>query len=176
MNTFDTLFSRRSVRSYTGEPASESDLETILKAADASPIAMGKYEVMHLTVIQNRELLDKIDAAGAKFFQNPDMHPLYHAPALILVSTKKPEKNMENVAYSNAAIIVENMAIAATALNLGACHIWGAVAALSSDGELVSKLGLPEGYVPCCGLTVGKTDEAYSEREIPSDRISKNRI
>lgn len=47
-------------------------------------------------------------------FNKPDMHPLYNAPTLIVVSSKKPEPMMENVAYSNAAIMVHNMALAAT--------------------------------------------------------------
>lgn len=48
---------------------------------------------------------------------------------------------------------------------------WGAVAALNTKPELLRELDLPEGYTPCCAVAPGKTDEVYSLREIPEDRI-----
>ena len=82
----------------------------ILIAAIASPVGMGQYDSMHLSVITNEELMNKIDAAGAALFGQPDMHPLYGVPTLVLVSSKKPDPMMEKVAISNAAIIAHNMA------------------------------------------------------------------
>lgn len=61
----ETICSRKSVRTYTGEQITEEQLNTILKAANAAPVGMGQYEGVHLTVITNTELLDRIDAAGA---------------------------------------------------------------------------------------------------------------
>ncbi len=176
MNTFDTLFSRKSVRSYTGEQITAEELEVILKSAYAAPIGMGKYEDMHLTIIQSPELLDKIDAAAAAMFNNPNAHPLYNAPTLILVSSKTPAPAMENIAFSNAAIVAHNMVLAATELGLGACYIWGATGALSKKPDLVAELNLPENFIPCCAVSLGKTDETYSVREIPLNRITKNAI
>lgn len=177
MNTMKTIYARKSVRTYTGEPITTEELHTILKAANAAPVGMGQYENVHLTVITNTELLEKIDAAGAAMFGKPDIHPLYHAPMLILVSAKMPSaRAMENVTYSNAAIIAQNMALAATELGVGTCHIWGATMALRNTPEILEKLQLPEGFLPCCALTLGKTDAAYDEREIPLDRIATNTI
>lgn len=169
MTTFKTLFSRASVRSYTGEPISSEELDMILKAANASPVGMGQYENLHLTVIKNKALLDRIDAAGAALFQMPDSHPLYGAPMMILVSHKK---GMENTTYSDAAIVVHNMALAATELGVGNCYIWGATMAMAASPELVQQLNLPEGFIPCCGIVLGKTDYQYKEREIPVDRLA----
>lgn len=177
MNTLETIYARKSVRTYTGEQITEEDLNTILKAANAAPVGMGQYENVHLTVITNAELLEKIDAAGAAMFGKPDIHPLYHAPMLIVVSAKMPEvKTMENVTYSNAAIIVQNMALAATELGVGVCHIWGATMALQNTPELLKELQLPDGFLPCCAAALGKTEDSYSEREIPEDRIATNII
>lgn len=179
MNTLDTLYSRKSIRSYTGEQITAEELEVILKSACAAPVGMGKYEDVHLTVIQNPELLGKIDAAGAAMFNKPDSHPLYQVPTLILVSSKAPyptKKITENLAYSNAAIVVHSMVLAATELGLGACYIWGATSALSMDPELVAELNLPEGFILCGAAGIGKSTEAYSIREIPLDRIAKNVI
>ena len=170
----ETICKRRSIRSYTGEPITTDELSVILKAANASPVGMGQFDSLHLTVITNPELLKRIEAAAATMFNNPNLHPLNGAPMLILVSSRKPAPMMENVAYSNAAIMVHNMALAATDLGVGACYIWGAVAAMSRNLQLVTDLKLPEGFFPCCGISLGKTDAVYEIREIPADKISKS--
>ena len=176
METIETICSRKSVRSFTDEEISSEDLTKVLTAANAAPVGLGQYETMHLTLIKNQDLLKKIDCAGAAMFGNPDAHPLYGAPLLILVSTKKSPQVTDNVAYSNAAIIVQNMILEATDLGIGACHIWGAVAAISTSDEILQALNLPEGFIPCCGVVLGKTDSQYEKREIPLDRISSNTI
>lgn len=105
------------------------------------------------------------------------MHPLYNAPMLVLVSAKLPDaEGMRNVSYSNAAIIVQNMALAATELGVGVCHIWGATMATLNAPEILKELNLPEGFTPCCAVTLGKTDYVYEQREIPMDRIAMNII
>ena len=41
METLNTLICRHSVRTYTGDAVSASDLEKLLKAANAAPVGMG---------------------------------------------------------------------------------------------------------------------------------------
>ena len=176
MTMMETICSRKSVRSYTGENITAEELEVILKAANASPVGMGQFDSLHLTVITNKELLAKIEASAAAMFGKPDMHPLYGAPTLILVSSRKPAPMMENVAYSNAAIMAHNMALAATELGVGTCYIWGATAAMSRNPEVLAELKLPEGFVPCCAMCFGKTDVAYECREIPENNIGRTVI
>lgn len=176
MDTLETICSRKSVRTYTGEPVSEEELDKILLAGQAAPIGMGRYVDMHLTVIRDSELLEKIEKSAAKMFNKPGMHPLYGAPTLIVVSSKAPLAGQENVTYSNAAIVAHNMILEATELGVGAVHIWGATVALAADPALVAELGLPEGFVPCCAAAVGKTEARYSMRGIPKDRIATDCI
>ena len=176
MTMMETICSRKSVRSYTGENITAEELEVILKAANASPVGMGQFDSLHLTVITNKELLAKIEASAAAMFGKTDMHPLYGAPTLILVSSRKPAPMMENVAFSNAAIMAHNMALAATELGVGTCYIWGATAAMSRNPEILADLKLPEGFIPCCAMCFGKTDIAYEAREIPEYKIAKTLI
>lgn len=177
MNTSDTICKRKSIRSYTGELISEEELSVILKAANAAPVGMGRYEDVHLTVIKNKELLEKINNAGAEMFGKPGADVLYGAPMLLLISARLPEaEGMRNVSYSNAAIIAQNAALAATELGVGVCHIWGATMAITSHPDILKDLTLPEGFSPCCALTLGKTDEKYTAREIPENRIETNVI
>lgn len=170
MNALETIFSRKSIRSFTGSVTKE-ELDTILKAANASPVGRAMYENVHLTVITNNTLLDTINHNAIAFFNNPAVNPLYDAPMYILVSAKLSGP-ADNVGFSNCATIAENMVLAAVELGLGACHIWGATMALSQSEELVKQLQLPEGFTPCCGIILGKTDEVYSQREIPCNRIA----
>ena len=176
MNTLETICKRKSVRNYTGENITTEEFNTILKAANASPVGMGQFDSLHLTIITNKELLNKIETVTAAMFGKPDLHPLYNAPTLILVSSKEPAPMMENVAYSNAAIMVHNMALAATELGVGSCYIWGAVAAVSHNPEILSELKLPEGFIPCCAICLGKTNEKYELKEIPANRIAQTTI
>ena len=167
-----TIFKRKSVRTYNGNPVSKEDLDLILKAADASPVGLKQYENLHLTVISNKELLNKIESEAGKMFNKPDMHPLYGATNLIVISSKKYPDHMANVMYSNAAIMSHNISLAATSLNVGSCYIWGATAAICNSTEILKDLQLPEGFIPCCAVCLGMTDEEFVERQI-ENKISK---
>ena len=57
MDFFQTLYSRKTVRSYTGESITEAELSEILKAAYAAPIGRRRYDTLHLTVITDAAFL-----------------------------------------------------------------------------------------------------------------------
>lgn len=171
MNTFENLYSRKSIRSFNGEPITESEQKEILKAAYAAPVGRGMYDSLTMTVITNKDFLDRWEKHMANAVGNPDMHPFYGAPTVVLVSSVLPAGQAGNVNYSNAAIVVHNMALAATELGVGACHIWGAVGVLNGNADLVKELNLPEGMVPCCAIALGHMDDKYQVREIQEGRI-----
>ncbi len=171
METIVTMKTRKSTRSYTGA-LSEPELKAVLEAGEAAPIGMGKYEEMHLTVIRDKDLLNELDRNAAAFFGDPSRTPLYGAPCLIVVSTAVENPAMGNIPYSNAAVVAMNMHLMATDIGLGSCMIWGAVAALNTNPDLVAKLGLPEGHTPCCGVVIGETTDELVERDIPEERIA----
>lgn len=175
METKQLFQCRKSVRSYTGT-LSEEALHQVLDAAQLSPVGMGKFESLHLTVIQCRNLLDELDKNAGLAFGDASRHVLYGAPCLILVSTPIGDPNMANVSYSNAAIMADNMSLAAIDLGLGSCLIWGAIRALNANPDLVAKLGLPAGFVPCCGVVIGDTAETFEAKPVPTDRIAVDYI
>lgn len=171
MNTLEAIYSRRTIRNFNGEDLSENELNEILKAAYAAPVGRARYDTLSLIVIQNKELLDTWEKAAGNAMQNPDMHPFYGAPIVVLVCSAVGEGMMENVNHSNAATVVENMALAATELGVGACHIWGAVGVLNSDEELKAKMNISEEMIPFCAIALGKFDGKYEIRDIPNNRI-----
>lgn len=166
------LNSRRSIRTFTGEMISDEVRAKILHAANAAPVGMGKYETVHLTLVKSRELLEKIEKNTEEVFDVHGRSFLYGAPELVIVSTTENG----NVAHSNAAIIVQNMALQAVECGVGACHIWGAVIALNKNQELIKELGIPEGFTPSCAIALGCSEECYTLREIPKNRITVNEV
>lgn len=170
MNTFENLFSRRSIRTYNGKNITETELNQIVKAAYASPVGRALFDSLCITVISNSDYLKKWE----DYCESVTEHrPFYGAPTVILVSSLIPSTDLKsvNVNFSNAAILVQNMAIAATELGIGSCHIWGAVRLLNDNRELLKELNLPEGMIPCCAITLGHTDEKYELRDIPENKI-----
>lgn len=176
MDFINKLFSRKSIRSYTGEMISEEELKLILKAGNASPVGKGRYDTLHLTVVSNVDLLQKIDKVTAEYLEKPDAHPLYGAPLFVIVSVKEESGLPDNVSYSNAAIVAHNMALAAMSLNIGTCLIWGAIRAVNKSPEILAELDLPTGYRPSCAIILGHTDVSYSLREIPENKITQNSL
>ena len=84
MNVFDAIVNRKSVRSYTGEPLTDEELDKLLAAANCAPVASAMYHTNHLTVIKDRELLAEIEKAFGAYAGREDVHPLYNAPVFIL--------------------------------------------------------------------------------------------
>lgn len=166
------LDSRKSVRTYTGEQISNENMNKIIHAANVAPVGMGKYDSIHLTIVKDKDVLDEIEKLTAKAFKVDNRSFLYGAPELVIVSTSA----VDNVGYSNAAIIAHNMVLSAVDQGIGACYIWGCMMALQSDPELIKKLGILEGFTPTCAVGLGVTEEEYTVRNIKDDRISVNQI
>lgn len=169
MEIMDALINRRSIRTYTGVPVGEDQLHVLLKAAYASPVSMGQYDEVALTVVRDRRLLAAIDATAKRRFGND--HMLYGAPMFIMVSAPLVGDASDNSAYSNAATIVENLNLAAVALGLGGCHIWGVTSAIAQDAKLCERLQVPAGMTPVAGFVVGASSEGYPTRSVDMDRI-----
>lgn len=167
MNTLDTIYSRRTIRNFNGKAITDEELSQILKSAYAAPVGRAMYDSLSMTVVTSKALLLKWEQYMAKAVGEPDMHPFYGAPTVILISSAGDG----NVNYSNAATLVQNMALAATDMGLGACHIWGAVMALNGNAELIKELKVPDGMTPCCAIALGHFDGEYAIRDIPENRI-----
>ena len=172
MTAMDSIFSRRSIRSYTGEAPSKEEIKQILDSCYAAPVGMGRYDSLHITVVRDRAYLCDLEAEAGKQLGKENYHPLYGAPVLLIFSSVFPGIPTDNSSYSNCAILAENAALAAVELGLGTCHIWDAIRALNKAPALLEKLRLPEGFAPCCAVTLGKTQETYAPRSVIDGRIA----
>lgn len=166
MDALQAIARRKSTRSYTTEQISDKQLETLLFAGDVAPKAGGAEGCVHISVIQNKELLGKlIKAAATAFNQGEGFTPFYGAPTLLVVSGKNDTPY--NGAAANVACVGENMLITATALGLGSVYLTGFLAAFSVAPELIKEVGVPEGFTPLAGVIVGNaTEKEFVEKEI----------
>lgn len=184
MDAYESIVTRRSTRKYKSDAVAPEQLQKVITAGRYAPSG-GNNQTNHFLVIQKTEILNKItalaEAAFAKMTVDENTYPSlrnsilaskkggyvfsYRAPVLIIVANRKDYGN--NMADSVAAI--ENMMIAANALDLGSCYInqlyW-----LNEEPSLLSylrKLGLKEDERVYASMVLGyaATDDGLPNRK-----------
>ena len=174
MNTLESIFKRVSTRAYTTQQIPEEALQTILDAGCAAPVAMAQYEALRITVVQNRELIKKIQDTGAEMmFKMTGMRKNmdYGEQTMIIISSMPPLR--PGMEFTNAGCIIENMVLAATDLGIDSVVLAGAPSALALNEQLQRELNIPEGFKPILGASFG-----YSAEPTPAKKhtISINRV
>lgn len=162
--TLKAISNRRSTRSYTAEQISNTELNDILDAAIAAPMAVNVPK-WHFTVVQDKYMLDRmvgdiieaVKNSGNKFLidavSRPNHHTFYHAPTVIIISG---DGGFPYSQYDCSAA-TENILIAAESLNIGSCWIASFLPLFASEKgeEYKQVLGIPEGYNPICSVALG---------------------
>ncbi len=154
MEALEALVTRRSTRNYKPDPVEQEKIDKILEAGRQAPSG-GNNQTSHFFVIRNREVLDKLIVMTEKAFAAMEAtentyasmkHSInaskkggyvfcYNAPVLIVVANRKDYGN--NIA--DCACTIENMMVAANALDLGSCWI-NQLKWLNEDTEIVEYL------------------------------------
>lgn len=160
MDFYDVLSKRVSTRKFTDEKLSNEDIKILIDAANKAPIAMGQYDASRLTVIEDRTLIKEI-SEEYKEFTGKESDALYNAPVFIIFSSNKDNTSK----YEDAGCVLENIALAATSLNLGSCYIRGLVNNLGKDAKYIDKLKLDEGYYPVSGIIVGHSEDELKGKD-----------
>ena len=142
--TLETIFSRKSVRSYTDQPVSVDDLMLLVKAGMAAPTGMNR-QPWEFFIIQDKELMaslaDKI----------PYARMLKEAQAAIVVMGN-PEKSI--YWYLDCSAAAQNILLAAESIGLGA--VWTAGYPFEDRMETISKaIGIPKPFLPLCLIPIG---------------------
>lgn len=185
-STFDTIARRRSVRQFAETQLREEELQAILEAGRAAPSG-GNSRTTHLIVVQNAEVLqtlrDLVETAFAQMEEREGMYKsirhsiaaskkggyefFFRAPTLVIAANRIGYGN----AMADSACVLENMMIAATALNVGSCWInqlhW------LDENEAVRaalyQLGLTEQETVCGGLALGYPAAENALRPLEKD-------
>ncbi len=179
LSALDAIFTRRSVRAYTGERIDAATVRSLLDAAVQAPTAM-HGEPWAFIVIQNAETLKRISdrakghwateaaryrdlhpaAAGslqggfAARFAAPDFSIFYDAGTLIAICAKTTGPFVA----ADCWLAAENLMLAAAALGLGTCCIGSAVPALNS-ADTRTELSLAAGLEVIAPIVVGVARE-----------------
>lgn len=173
MDLLEIMRKRRSVRTYTGEPVSEENLEKILKAGllSASGRAIRPWEFI---VIREKAALRKMAAAramGAKMLEGADC-------AIVVLG----DEEKTDVWTEDCSIAMANMHLMADSLGVGSCWIQGRLRE-ASDGRTTEAyarelLGYPENYRLEAILSLGMPEqhpEARNLEELPMEKVHQEK-
>ena len=138
MEAMEAILTRRSTRNYRPDPVEREKLDAILNAGRQAPSG-GNNQTSHFLVIRNPEVLRTLTAMTEKAFAAMEItegmyasmrHSVeasrrggyvfcYNAPVLILAANRRDYGN----SIADCACALENMMVAANALDLGSCWI-----------------------------------------------------
>lgn len=154
MDALEAILTRRSTRNYMPDAVEAEKLEQILDAAKQAPSG-GNSQTNHFLVIRNPQVICKLALMAEEAFAGMEITEdtykslknsialskrggyvfCYNAPVLIVVANRKDHGN--NIADCSCAI--ENMMIAANAMDLGSCWI-NQLKWLNEEPEIVDYL------------------------------------
>lgn len=162
--TLKIIKQRRSIRSFKDEQIMEEELQAVLEAGLYAPNAGD--QAWHFTVVQNKELLDRLNLAAKEaatqldiehlkqMGNNEGFNCLYGAPTLIIVSG---DERSPVPLDADCAAATQNLLLAAESIGLGSCWIFFVLLAFYSQqgSELRKELKIPEGYRPYSSAVLG---------------------
>ncbi|MBR5743456.1 MAG: nitroreductase [Clostridia bacterium] len=181
-DALQAIMTRRSTRKFQDRPVPEELLAAVIEAGRAAPSG-GNNQTTHFIVIRNREILRTLAEMAEKAFAAMEIdqntykstaHSIlaskkggyvfhYHAPVLILTANRIGYGN----AVADSVAALENMMIAANALDLGSCYI-NQLKWLNEDDGITAylrSLGLREDEKVWASLALGY---AASEDGLPA--------
>lgn len=186
----EKMLDRRAIRRFQDRQLEEDVLEQILTAGLYAPSA-GNNQYSRIVVCQDKEInlelgklsrymqfkgADPAKASHAISAEQPSiqddhsiMDGFYNAPTVLTIFTRN-----SIYAHDDAAMMAENMWLAAHFLDIGACYIGRSkeVFATEYGQKLWKSWGVPEDMVPVANLLLG-----YREGPLPHSKPRKeNRI
>jgi nitroreductase len=187
MDIRDAIAGRRSTRDYTNQTVDEPTINRLIEAATLAPSAVNE-QPWTFTVIRDQLILDRVSreakahmvmtmptdmATGprAEHFRStlgdPAFQIFYHAPVVILISTRAPGPWI----IEDCALAAENLMLMAYSFGLGSCWIGFAQSYLNTPAGKKA-LGLPESWMPVAPITIGhpRTPPAAVPRKDPEIR------
>lgn len=165
---FDLAARRRSIRRFTGEPVSDSAVESIVKTALLAPSSWGGHPV-EFVIVKDKQKIKEIARCKAM-----GAGPLSSAEVAIVVLVNKKDCELW---IEDGAIASSYLLLAAEELGIGACWIHirdRAGQRKSADEEIRDILGVPNNYTVLNCVALGQKGESKSvrtERELSCKNI-----
>lgn len=175
MDVFSCIATRHSTRKFKEEPVPQEVLDKVIEAGRQAPSGKHKNQSRFI-VIRKKEVLQEIIALVQQEFAKMEVMPenddnfggairaakkggyvfMYNAPVLIVVANKRDYGNK----YADVSCAMQNMMLAANALDLGSCWI-NQLRWLQDNPVLrayLQKLGMAEDEEVCASLSIGYPD------------------
>ena len=166
----EQLRSRRSCRSFQAVMPSREDIDQIIGVGLYAPTGMGKQST-RIIAVTNQRLRNLIADENARLGGwKEGFDPFYGAPAVMVVLA---DKTVPTYLY-DGSLVMGNMMLAATGMNLGSCWIHRAKECFETEyGKgILRDLGIKGDFEGIGFLAVG-----YIDGEEPETRPRKeNRI
>ncbi|MCD8042095.1 MAG: nitroreductase family protein [Tannerellaceae bacterium] len=164
-----TIFSRKSVRSFTDQPVAKEDVEILLRAAMAAPSAVNQ-QPWAFVVIDDHKLLTRLSE------ELPFAKMVAKAPVAIVVCGD-PDKSIYGEDYwvQDCSAASQNLLLAAEALGLGA--VWTSTYPDPVRIDVVKKiLNLPKHVYPLNLIPVGHPQNEHKPKEkFRAENIHRNK-
>lgn len=175
MDVFSCIATRHSTRKFKEEPVPQEVLDKVIEAGRQAPSGKHKNQSRFI-VIRKKEVLQELIALVQQEFAKMEVTPenddnfggairaakkggyvfMYNAPVLIVVANKRDYGNK----YADVSCAMQNMMLAANALDLGSCWI-NQLRWLQDNPVLrayLQKLGMVEDEEVCASLSIGYPD------------------
>jgi nitroreductase len=168
MQTIEAILSRRSIRKFTPEIPSDTQIIEVLKAAMYAPSARNQ-QLWSFIVISDRTLLNELSAIS------PSLALLEYAPMAIAVCGDLRLAKSPDYWQTDCAAATQNILLAAHELGLGT--VWMGVFPRENRVIPISKLlEIPENVFPFSLIAIGTPAEqpTQPERFLP-ERIFKEK-
>jgi nitroreductase len=178
--TLRIIKQRRSIRDFKDKQISDEEMKIILEAGIYAPNGSGQLEdYIHFAVIQNKNILDKINNLAKLFARqsemewlknfgnDPNYNCMYNSQTLIIVSYNENWIQPE----IDCAAATQNILLASESIGLGTCWLYFPLQAFYSEfgQELMKELKIPDGHKPITSIIIGyKKDE---EVNIPKKEV-----
>ena len=163
----NVIFRRKSVRSYTGNQVSKSDLEQIIRAGMAAPSGRDERPWAFIAVTEP-DLINRLTE------ELPYAKMLAQAgSAIVVCGSPVPHSrpNSRDLWEQDCAAATENILLATEAIGLGA--VWTALHPYPDRQQIVREiLVIPPGVHPFCLIPVGYP----SGSEMPKDKWDPGKV
>ena len=155
----NNIMTRTSIREYTNEPVSKTDIETMLRAGMAAPTAVNRQPWHFVAVTDKAKLAELAGRRGGMVKQ----------AGVAIVVCGNIDKALQGPAQAfwiqDCSAATQNILLAANALGLGA--VWTGCYPMDERVAEVSKvLKLPETIIPLCVIAIGHP----AEQPAPKDK------
>lgn len=181
--TLRTIAERYSCRDYKKAMPSDEALKTIAEAAVQSPSARNR-QAWRIIIVKDDKLIEDMQAEGIDQVAKRDDKTMYNAimerggrmfysaPCMIVVAV---DPNYDEYSWIDCGIVCQNIALAATSLDLGNV-ICGLARLAFTDPEKAEefkkRLGFPDGYVFGCSVLLGYVNTSREPHKPDHNKIS----